>query len=122
MLKLFIACASGVSLSLLATFGFAQNQPLVHQDDWPISNWHDHQPTQDELNALHRRDVTPNEAQEVDRLYNQLESGSTGVDRQQTSGNDVKNDDASDEGGLAKEINKENRRLDQELKGICRGC
>ena len=44
------------------------------------------------------------------------------VGHRQPTRNDVQSDDDSDEGGLAKEIDKENRRLDQELKGICRGC
>jgi hypothetical protein len=42
--------------------------------------------------------------------------------KQLRSANDVKGDDnALDEKGLANEINKENRLLDQELKGVCRG-
>jgi hypothetical protein len=44
------------------------------------------------------------------------------VGHRQPTRNDVQGDDESDEGGLAKEIDKENRQLDQELKGICRGC
>jgi hypothetical protein len=44
------------------------------------------------------------------------------VGHRQPTRNDVQGDDQSDESGLAKEIDKENRQLDQELKGICRGC
>jgi hypothetical protein len=44
------------------------------------------------------------------------------VGHRQPTDNDVRGDDQNDEGGLAKEIDKENRLLDQELKGICRGC
>ena len=41
--------------------------------------------------------------------------------RQPTQG-DVAGDDQFDEGELGKEIEKENRLLDRELGGICRGC
>jgi hypothetical protein len=44
------------------------------------------------------------------------------VGHRQPTEKDIEGDDQLDEGGLAKEIDKENRRLDQELKGICRGC
>ena len=123
MFKFAITCTSVAALSFLGTLGFAQDAPQLHQGDWPIYNGRDHQPTQDQLNALHLQDVTPNQAREVDRLYDQLETNSStgaGADRRQPSANDVAND--SDETGLAKEIDKENRLLDQELKGVCRGC
>ena len=42
-----------------------------------------HQPTEDQLDALHRQDVTPNEAREVDQLYNQLESSSERILREE---------------------------------------
>lgn len=111
MLKMAIACASGAALSLLGTFGFSEEAPPLHQGDWPIQNWHDQQPTQDQLNALHLNDVTPNQAQEIDRLYDQLLSNSKRVDNPQST--DSEADDT---------INKENRLLDRELQGICRGC
>jgi hypothetical protein len=44
------------------------------------------------------------------------------VGHRQPTQSDVKGDDQLEEGGLAKEINKENRLLDRALKGICRGC
>ena len=44
------------------------------------------------------------------------------VGHRQPTQNDVKGDDQLQEGGLAKEIDKENRLLDRALKGICRGC
>lgn len=111
MLKIAIACASGAALSFLGTLGFAEAAPPLHQGDWPIHNWHDQQPTQDQLKALHLHDVTPNEAQEVDRLYDKLLSNSKRVDHRQSTDREADDD-----------INKENRLLDRELQGICRGC
>lgn len=47
-------------------------QSQFHKGPWPIRNGHNYQPTENELKALHLRDVTPDEAVEIDRLYNQL--------------------------------------------------
>jgi hypothetical protein len=44
------------------------------------------------------------------------------VGHRQPTQSDVAGDDQFDEGDLGKEIDKENRRLDRELEGICRGC
>jgi hypothetical protein len=74
--RVAVACALGAALSLAGTLGFAADAPPVHQGPWPIYDWRDHQPTQGELNADHLHDVTPNQAQEVDRLYDQLLSSS----------------------------------------------
>jgi hypothetical protein len=41
---------------------------------WPIYNGFDHQPTENELKALHEQDVTPAQADEIDKLYDQLMS------------------------------------------------
>jgi hypothetical protein len=105
MLKIAIACASGAALLFMAAPGFAEGAPPLHQGDWPIHNWHDQQPTQDQLNALGQQDVTANQAQDVDRIYDQLLANSPHTDSQ-----------ADDD------INKENQLLDKELQGICRGC
>jgi hypothetical protein len=105
MLKIAIACVSGVALSFVGTLGFAEEASSLHQGDWPIHNWHDQQPTEDHLNALGQPDITANQAQEVDRLYDQLLANSPYTDSQ-----------ADDD------INKENKLLDKELQGICRGC
>lgn len=56
--------------------GCARCSELVHQGPWPIANGFDRQPTQNELRALDQQDVTPAQAQEIDRLYDQLMSGS----------------------------------------------
>ena len=58
--------------------GGAEDAP-VHQRPWPIHNGFDHQPTQDELRALHQQDVTRDQAQETDRLYDQLMSSSNQI-------------------------------------------
>ncbi len=55
--------------------GGADDAP-VHQVPSPIHNGFNHQPTRDEMRALHQQDVTRDQAQEIDRLYDQLMSGS----------------------------------------------
>jgi hypothetical protein len=61
-----------LSSLLLANLGYAEQTPSVHKGPWPIRNGHNYQPTENELRALHLQDVTPDEAREIDRLYNQL--------------------------------------------------
>jgi hypothetical protein len=77
--KVVRACALVAVLSILAEPGVAA--PLLHQGPWPIHNGFDHQPTQDELRALHQQDITPAQAHEIDRLYDQLLSSSDRVTR-----------------------------------------
>jgi hypothetical protein len=48
----------------------------LHTGPWPIRNGLDYQPTEQELRSLHQNDVTPHEAREIDRLYDQLLAGS----------------------------------------------
>ena len=66
----------GVALALaslsLANVGYAEEALPLHKGPWPIRNGHNYQPTERELKALHLRDVTPDQAQEIDRLYDQL--------------------------------------------------
>jgi hypothetical protein len=47
-------------------------EDAVHQWSWPIYNGSNHQPTQDELRALHHQDVRA--MKETDRLYDRLMS------------------------------------------------
>jgi hypothetical protein len=61
-----------VSSLLLANVGYADQAPPVHKGAWPIRNGHNYQPTENELRSSHLQDVTPDEAREIDRLYNQL--------------------------------------------------
>jgi hypothetical protein len=72
--KVVRACALVAALSILAEPGVAKDAPPLHQG--PIYNGIDHQPTRDELRALHQHDVTADEAHEIDRLYDQLMSSS----------------------------------------------
>lgn len=58
---------------LLATRLEAAGQTArIDKEPWPIRNGHNNQPTAQELRALGREDVTPDEAREIDRLYDQL--------------------------------------------------
>ena len=50
----------------------ADAPPPLHSGPWPIHNGRTHQPTEDELRALHLQDVTPDQTREIDRLYDQL--------------------------------------------------
>jgi hypothetical protein len=47
-------------------------EDAVHQWSWPIYNGSNHQPTQDELRALHQQDVAA--IKETGRLYDRLMS------------------------------------------------
>ena len=61
-----------VSSLLLANVGYADQAPPVHKGAWPIRNGHNYQPTENELRSSHLQDVTPDEAREIDRLYDRL--------------------------------------------------
>jgi hypothetical protein len=58
--------------SLLANVAYAEQALPIHKAPWPIRNGHNYQPTEKELRSLHLQDVTPDEAREIDRLYDQL--------------------------------------------------
>jgi hypothetical protein len=70
------------ALSLLVQRGVAQDPPPFHRGPWPIYNGLNQQPTQKELRALQHQDITPDEAREINRLYDQLLSASEKVLRQ----------------------------------------
>ena len=53
--------------------GYAEDAPQLHPGPWPIWHWQNHQPRQDQLDAMHKSNVTPEELREIDRLYMQLE-------------------------------------------------
>jgi hypothetical protein len=71
--KIFFGVALLALASLLpASIGSAADSPPLHNGPWPIRNGHNYQPTAHELRALHLEDVTPDQAREIDRLYDEL--------------------------------------------------
>jgi hypothetical protein len=76
--KVIFACVLASALSLLAALGSAEDAP----SRWPIYHGRQHQPTQGELNAQHRQDVTRDQAGDIDRLYDQLLSNSEKILKQ----------------------------------------
>jgi Spy/CpxP family protein refolding chaperone len=78
-----IAFAFGAALSSLGLPAFAKDAPQPHPGPRPIYDWRNHQPTRHQLDTKHLHDLTPNEAREVDRLYDQLESSSARILEQQ---------------------------------------
>ena len=70
--KTIFSVVLAVSSLLLANLGYADQAPPVHKGAWPIRNGHNYQPTENELRSSHLQDVTPDEAREIDRLYDQL--------------------------------------------------
>jgi hypothetical protein len=51
-----------------------KNAALRHRGPWPIYRWHDLQPTEKQLRAMHIRDITRREARRVGELYWELQS------------------------------------------------
>ena len=70
--KIVFGVALALASLLLANVGSAEGSSPLHKGPWPIRNGHNYQPTEHELRALHLEDVTPDQAREVDRLYDQL--------------------------------------------------
>jgi len=81
--KVVLACALVAMLSFPTQRGVTKDVPPLHKGPWPIYNGFNHQPTQEELRALHRRDVTLDQARKVERLYDQLLSNSEKILSQQ---------------------------------------
>ena len=68
--KIVFGVALFLASLLLANIKSAEDAPLLHKGPWPIRNDLNYQPTEQELRALHQEDVTPDQAREIDRLYN----------------------------------------------------
>jgi hypothetical protein len=73
--KIVFGVVLALASLLLANVGHAEIAPPLHKGPWPIRNGHNYQPTERELRALHLQDVTPDQAREIDRLYDQLLAG-----------------------------------------------
>jgi hypothetical protein len=68
------ACALAAVQSIPPQPGIARDGPRSHAPPWPIYNGFDHQPTENELKALHEQDVAPAQLEVIDKLYDQLMS------------------------------------------------
>jgi hypothetical protein len=77
--KIVFGVALALASLLLANIGSAEDSPPLHKGPWPIRNGHNYQPTEHDLRALHLEEVTPDQAREVDRLYDQLLTRSENV-------------------------------------------
>ena len=73
--KIVFGVALALASLLPANIASANDAPSLHKGAWPIHNGRNYQPTEDQLRALHLEDVTPDQAREIDRLYDQLLSG-----------------------------------------------
>ena len=78
ILKIVPGIALALVLLLPANSASAEGAALLHEGRWPIRNGHNYQPTEHELRTLHLQDVTPDQAREIDRLYNELLANSEG--------------------------------------------
>jgi hypothetical protein len=77
--KIVFGVALALASLLLANIGSAEDSSPLHKGPWPIRNGHNYQPTEHDLRALHLEEVTPDQAREVDRLYDQLLTRSENV-------------------------------------------
>jgi hypothetical protein len=72
MSKMFVAVAAVLASLLFASVGSAEDASSLRKGSWPIRNGHNYQPTERELRALNQQDVTPDQARDIDRLYDEL--------------------------------------------------
>ena len=80
--KIILTIIPGIALALASLLpvnsASAEGAAPLHEGPWPIRNGHNYQPTERELRTLHLEDVTPDQAREIDRLYNELLANSEG--------------------------------------------
>lgn len=74
-----IAIAAGRVLFVLPLLmavspGYTENAPLPHRGPWPIQHWHNIQPTEKQLRAMHVQDVTKRQGRRIGELYWELQS------------------------------------------------
>jgi hypothetical protein len=70
--KTVLVVAAALSSMLLPCMGSAEDATPLRQGPWPIRDGHNHQPTERDLRNLNMQDVTPREACDIDRLYDEL--------------------------------------------------
>jgi hypothetical protein len=79
MREAILGIALALALLVPAGSASAEGASTLHDGRWPIRNGHNIQPTQHELRALHLDDVTPEQAREIDRLYDELLANDEGA-------------------------------------------
>ena len=77
--KAVLAGVLVIAMVLPAKTAMAEDAAPLHRGPWPIRNGRNLQPTEHGLKASQIEDVTPDQAREIDRLYDQLLSGSETV-------------------------------------------
>jgi hypothetical protein len=61
--------------------GTAEEAASLRKGPWPVRDGRNYQPTERELEDMDRHDVRPDEAREIDRLYDELMSGDEKVSK-----------------------------------------
>jgi hypothetical protein len=67
-----LGAAAVLGSMLLANVAGAEEASLPRNGPWPIRNGQNYQPTERQLRALNQEDVTPDQARDIDLLYNKL--------------------------------------------------
>jgi hypothetical protein len=83
--NVLLKVAATLASLLLASIGSAEGTPQLHNGPWPMRNGRNYQPTENELKGLHLKDATPDDAREIDRLYDPLLASSEKVRNRTTA-------------------------------------
>jgi hypothetical protein len=70
--RIVLGGALALASLLLAGIASAEDVAPPRKRPWPIQSGHNYQPTEQELKDMHQQDLSPDQAREVDRLYEQL--------------------------------------------------